>query len=335
MCTPIVSVIIPVFNAEKSLNLCISSILSQTLKNFELLLIDDGSTDSSYTICRRYELKDNRVKVLHKENSGVSSARNLGIEKAKGTYLFFCDADDYCDNQILEKLSAYSEDLIIGGVQYYGLQNDSIIYDNICYEYDKIGECLQKHLMDDLLRTPWGKLFKSEIIHQNNLYYDINMHIGEDTYFVHNYLFYCKNIRFINHSGYFYYSKFTWKKYKLNSEQYLYNLNNLKMAYLALADKFQFKNEDYLCFANRYQFSLYVNFLSSQHSWRYYKDWIENTLQFDLCFCKAKALKKTDLMTVVLGLLDLKLYTLCFFFIIYFYSALNYMKKAILSLIKK
>ena len=91
---PKISVIVPVYNVEKYLCSCIDSILAQTFTDFELLLIDDGSRDKSGEICDEYANKDCRVKVFHKENGGVSSARNLGIDESKGEYLFFVDSDD-------------------------------------------------------------------------------------------------------------------------------------------------------------------------------------------------------------------------------------------------
>lgn len=93
--TPLVSIIVPVYNAEKYLNRCIDSILSQTMTDFELILIDDGSKDESGRICDEYAAKDARVRVIHKPNGGVSSARNLGIDHAKGKYIIFIDSDDY------------------------------------------------------------------------------------------------------------------------------------------------------------------------------------------------------------------------------------------------
>ena len=114
MNNPKISVIVPVYNAEKYLQRCIDSILNQTFPNFELLLIDDGSKDQSGEICDEYAKKDSRVKVFHKENGGVSSARNVGIDNAVGEYICFCDSDDWvektwllsffermCDNDML------------------------------------------------------------------------------------------------------------------------------------------------------------------------------------------------------------------------------------------
>lgn len=92
---PKVSIIVPVYKAEKYLNRCIDSILAQTFTDWELLLIDDGSTDRSGDICDEYAKKDTRIRVFHKENGGVSSARNLGLDSAQGEWVTFIDADDY------------------------------------------------------------------------------------------------------------------------------------------------------------------------------------------------------------------------------------------------
>ena len=91
---PIISIIVPVYNTEKYLDQCIQSVLAQTYTNWELLLIDDGSTDSSGAICDKYAAEDNRIRVFHKENGGVSSARNLGLDNAQGEWISFVDADD-------------------------------------------------------------------------------------------------------------------------------------------------------------------------------------------------------------------------------------------------
>ena len=98
----LISVIVPVYNVEKYLGECIESILSQTYENFELILVDDGSPDNSGKICDEYAEKDNRIRVIHKENGGVSSARNTGLDNAKGEYITFVDSDDIIDKQYLE-----------------------------------------------------------------------------------------------------------------------------------------------------------------------------------------------------------------------------------------
>ena len=95
-----ISIIVPVYNVEKYLPTCVDSILCQTFTNFELILVDDGSTDRSGIICDEYEKKDTRVKVIHKENGGLSSARNAGLYIAKGKYIGFVDSDDFIDKEM-------------------------------------------------------------------------------------------------------------------------------------------------------------------------------------------------------------------------------------------
>ena len=100
----LISIIVPVYNVEKYLNRCIDSLISQTYQNIEIILVDDGSTDSSSEIVDGYLKKDNRIKVFHKDNGGLSDARNKGIEISKGKYLSFVDSDDYVTNTYIETL---------------------------------------------------------------------------------------------------------------------------------------------------------------------------------------------------------------------------------------
>ena len=104
MANPKISVIVPVYNTEKYLHRCIDSILSQTFTDFELLLINDGSKDGSGAICDEYAAKDNRVRVFHKENCGVSSARNLGLDNVQGEWVLFVDSDDWMELTMLAKM---------------------------------------------------------------------------------------------------------------------------------------------------------------------------------------------------------------------------------------
>ena len=114
-----ISIIVPVYNVERFLRKCIDCILAQTFIDFELLLINDGSKDNSGAICDEYGAKDSRIRVFHKKNGGVSSARNLGLDNAKGEWVIFMDADDFwCDNTILEQLYSnaieYNIDIVRG-----------------------------------------------------------------------------------------------------------------------------------------------------------------------------------------------------------------------------
>ena len=100
----LISVIVPIYNVEKYINRCIDSIIEQTYTNLEIILVDDGSTDNSGSICDEYAKKDNRIKVIHKENGGVSSARNVGLDTAIGQYITFVDSDDYIEKKYCEIL---------------------------------------------------------------------------------------------------------------------------------------------------------------------------------------------------------------------------------------
>ena len=99
-----VSIIVPVYNVEKYIEKCLNSLISQSYRNIEIILIDDGSKDNSGKICDKYKKKDPRIKVIHKENAGVSEARNSGIQKATGKYLCFVDADDFVMNDYIKYL---------------------------------------------------------------------------------------------------------------------------------------------------------------------------------------------------------------------------------------
>lgn len=124
----LISIIVPVYNVEKYLKRCIDSILAQTYQNIEVLLIDDGSPDDSGNICDGYTLIDSRVRVFHKENGGVSSARNLGLKEAKGDYIGFVDADDYIDSSMYEVLlnNLKNENADISVCSYYQEDNEGV-----------------------------------------------------------------------------------------------------------------------------------------------------------------------------------------------------------------
>lgn len=213
----IISIIVPVYNAALYLNRCIESIMNQTYKNFELILIDDGSTDYSGTICDNYAKCDNRVKVYHKSNGGPSSSRNLGIEMSSSEWIVFVDADDYISPDYVENFFKYGElDLytqIIQGFYVFdekgivdktnkSLTLSKYIYTNI--ESKKYSHAIEKYRL--LQRTEvWGKLFSSLLIKNNGIKFDERITIYEDGIFWHTYLLYVKTIVLIPEQGYYYY----------------------------------------------------------------------------------------------------------------------------------
>lgn len=135
----LISIIVPVFNNENYLCECINSIISQTYKNWELILVDDGSTDSSKKICDHYANNDNRINVIHKNNSGVSDSRNKGLDISHGDYVIFLDSDDYwCDSTILEKMitlaEEYNLDIVRGGYKEVDEHNNVLYVSNKSYK---------------------------------------------------------------------------------------------------------------------------------------------------------------------------------------------------------
>jgi len=172
-----ISIIVPIYNMENKLSRCVDSVLRQTYGNFELLLIDDGSTDSSLKLCEEYQRKDNRIKVFHKENGGVSSARNLGLKVAAGDYISFIDPDDWVEDNYLEVL--YNCLVERKADITYCLPNDcNAIADGEIVEYPNPA----KYFADKHFNCPvWGGLFSRKIL--QGIYFDEKIFVGEDSLF--------------------------------------------------------------------------------------------------------------------------------------------------------
>lgn len=262
---PKISVIVPVYNVEQYLPRCIDSILSQTFTDFELLLIDDGSTDGSDRICDEYEKQDRRIRVFHKENGGVSSARNLGLANSCGEHIVFIDSDDWIGRTHLEELIKFKDnDIVIGGKTFVGdYRGADKFEDNRIYLGDDIGKVLKATLTDNKLRVPWAKLYKKSIIEENNLLFNLHMKIAEDTVFVQQYLCHCKSICLINAISYFYYLKKGFIKYQLTESELLYSLKTTISVYDALSQKFSLKDDMYINFIKCYFIRLYFNYVNS------------------------------------------------------------------------
>lgn len=198
---PKISVIVPVYNVEIYLHRCIDSILSQSFTDFELLLIDDGSPDNCGKICDEYAEQDNRVRVFHKPNGGVSSARNLGLDNARGEWITFVDSDDYVADDYLQDLFTYKENIdsdlvaisrmLDSGNSMVTLPSKEFTLLFSIYKFDKF--C-----------PPWGKLYRRNIIEQHNLRFNTQIHLGEDLMFVLSYLLQIKRITLISSCKYNY-----------------------------------------------------------------------------------------------------------------------------------
>lgn len=185
---PLVSVIVPVYNVEQYLHRSIDSLLVQTYKNLEILIIDDGSTDGSAAICDYYASYDARIRVFHKENGGQSDARNMALERMTGDYVTFVDSDDYVASDMIEKfynaIKTTGAEMVVGG--YYVVNHVGEIYDMVCINIKQMlsGEEVAKNIIQDLYpkNFAWGKMYKS------SLFEDICFPVGrlyEDTAIVY------------------------------------------------------------------------------------------------------------------------------------------------------
>ena len=216
-----VSFIVPIYNMEKYLDKCISSICYIHSQNIEIILIDDGSTDKSAEICDKYANMDNRIKVIHKLNEGVSAARNLGINIARGDWLCFIDADDWLDDNfetnILERLNS-SIDMLYFGVYrtktekkakninnsyYYFVKNN--ISDRIrCKLLNNDIKVLENGIENMLYTVPFGKFYKRSILINNHINFEEELVWGEDIVFNFDTLRFVETVGFIEGIGYYY-----------------------------------------------------------------------------------------------------------------------------------
>ena len=222
MNNPLISVVVPVYNTEQYLHRCIDGILSQTYTNFELLLIDDGSSDGSENICDKYAEKDPRVRVFHKENGGVSSARNLGLDNANGEWVTFVDSDDWISEDYFSFFcNSCLSDLVVCDYK-TNISSCPVIRCDQINTVEGVKEHLNKYLSETMYRTPWGKFFKNVIIKHFCLRFDKRLTFAEDTLFVINYLLYVKSISFYHEGKYFYTENHNISKYNANNSSLVY-----------------------------------------------------------------------------------------------------------------
>ena len=199
---PTVSIIVPVYNAEATISRCIESIINQEYRDFELLLIDDGSTDSSGTICDRYAAEDSRIRLIHKENTGVSETRNMALDLACGTYLQFLDSDDWitpnATRLFVEEAERYHCDMVIS--DFY-----RVVGKRVAHKGDIDDDCVltQEEFSAHMLQNPadfyygvlWNKLYRRDIVEKYHLRMNPEISWCEDLMF---------NLEYIRHAEVFY-----------------------------------------------------------------------------------------------------------------------------------
>lgn len=204
-----ISVVIPVYNSEKYIEECINSITNQTYKNIEIIIVNDGSIDNSEKIIKEYALKDKRIKYIYKLNEGVSKARNTGIKISTGKYITFVDSDDIVEKNYLHNLINKNDeyDFVMMGYKIWNMKKNSYqTYNCIPFSGNikKFIENIFNYIFSPILLGPCFKLFKREIIQNNNIIFPEDISFGEDAEFVFNYLKYVKKIKCIDKSEYLY-----------------------------------------------------------------------------------------------------------------------------------
>lgn len=247
----LISIIIPVYNAEKFLKKSIESVINQSYENIELILINDGSTDSSEMICDKYAVADNRIKLISQKNSGPAAARNMGLRHVTGDFVFFLDADDFIEKNTIkilaEKYNEYQVDLVMAN--FSKLENNGeIIKQRASFRPDNE---LFKHRMKELLKTDivdyvrhflkhpsnhlisycWARLYKISIIRENNIFFNENMRLFEDFVFNLEYLKHTNKIIFVNEPLYTYVmsnNHITASMAVIKSDSLLYDMNIFK-----------------------------------------------------------------------------------------------------------
>ena len=324
---PIISIIIPVYNTERWLSECISSVLNQSFTLFELILVDDGSADACPSICDSYAKNDSRVKVIHKVNAGVSAARNDGIKRSVGKYIMFIDADDLLPEGALKKL-------------YDLIKNDDydIVFGQYVLDYPRKQipkatrltsgvysyQDVKFYLIDDgtlagfLFGSVWGGIYQRSRIVNNNILFDEKVKINEDGLF--NFLLIPKcNKIFVTEEIVYIYRQ--WKIEKLSA---LTKNNNYDVCQQVLKEYIKDLDDDFELQMQRREVSiLFWNALrieKSKCSWKEARVFLENLLRDKSVTCNFEKLdfcRMNKYKRVLFALLQHHLFFTCFFLIKY------------------
>ncbi|MEE0913004.1 MAG: glycosyltransferase [Ruminococcus sp.] len=262
-----ISVIIPVYRVEKYLNQCVDSVLCQTYKNIEVILVDDGSPDSCPQICDEYLRIDSRVKVIHKQNGGSSSARNAGIDVFTGDYVIFLDSDDYwnCDNfifELVEKITSKPSDVIIFGYNKClddGIVNNSSYNLNILMSVTGKAEHLKTLVKNDIFESQaWSKAIKAEIFKNNDMYFEEGV-FSEDVDWSARLILASKSFDVLNNKVYMYRQHKTSITHNISIK----NIRDIQKAIIRIVEMSKkIENEDYYEWYMNYCAYQYITFLN-------------------------------------------------------------------------
>lgn len=206
-----VSLIVPVYNAQKYLDKCINSLLAQTYKDIEIILVDDGSTDDSLKICNKYADLDARVKVFHQENAGVSAARNYGLDNCCGDYVSFVDSDDWVEQAMVEEMLALlaSTNADMGIFGYYIVNNGKQITARVAEKNEVIDisenvERIVQLCLSSVINPPHSKIYKQAILEEYQIRFDVDTSLGEDFIFNLEYVSHIESVALGKEKLYYY-----------------------------------------------------------------------------------------------------------------------------------
>lgn len=267
----LVSVIVPVYNVEKYLSQCLDSIIHQTYKNLEIILVNDGSTDGSGKICDDYAAKDGRIKVIHQENGGLSDARNKGLDLMTGQFVTFVDSDDYLENNCIHTLYTYActckTDISIGKFIEFEENTSQFLFHNHLNNGNKIefltgDQCLERHhkYFLGIFVTAWAKLYRTSLFNDNNPCKKIRYPLGvlhEDQYTTHKLFFKSNKIVFVNDYLYVYrVRKNSIANTQLSDKRIMDNIRGLEekiIDFCLLNKDMTLLREHYLFYLNNYK----------------------------------------------------------------------------------
>lgn len=204
----LISVIVPVFNCKKTVSKCLTSILSQTYQNIEVIVVDDGSDDGSEKVCEIISQTDSRIKLIHKKNQGVSIARNIGLTYSSGQYVCFVDSDDWLPPQAIEllynQINRYNADICVGKVLSIESGRNYILKELTSNVFDLNDEKEMFRFTEIVDWAPWAKLYKKSLIELHQCKFEKNIKSCEDSIFVADYLSNCKKATSVDVTVYYY-----------------------------------------------------------------------------------------------------------------------------------
>lgn len=250
-----ISVIVPVYNVEQYLEQCLNSIIEQTYRDLEIIIVNDGSTDGSAKICDEFGRKDIRIRVVHQINGGVSSARNIGITLATGDYITFVDSDDWLEKEMYEKMIAATYSNVNPNVIMCDFINEkknsteNITANIHCGRYDKkeiIDELYPTLLVtEDLGRVPivsvWSCFFKKEILHNYNIFFDVSLKYAEDYLFMAEVILHSDSFYYLKGNYLYHYRQYEQSRSKEYQPEWWDNLLSLNIKLKELVSS----NKDY------------------------------------------------------------------------------------------